>query len=140
MSICPILAEITHGFVGADLEALCREAAMICLRRLMPDIDFAMAAIPYERLALLEVQMDDFLTALKEVEPSAIREVFVEVPDVKWEHIGGHSTLKERLIEAVEWPLKYPEIFTQAGVKPPKGILLSGPAGLRKNSHRQGHC
>lgn len=126
------LAEITHGFVGADLEALCREAAMICLRRLMPDIDFAMAGIPYERLAMLEVTMDDFTTALKEVEPSAIREVFVEVPDVRWEDVGGHSTLKERLIEAVEWPLSYPEIFTEAGVKPPKGILLSGPPGCGK--------
>ncbi|MCL5126080.1 MAG: CDC48 family AAA ATPase [Deltaproteobacteria bacterium] len=126
------LAEITHGFVGADLEALCREAAMICLRRLMPDIDFGMAGIPYERLARLEVLMDDFMTALKEVEPSAIREVFVEVPDVKWEDVGGHSALKERLIEAVEWPLKYPDIFLQAGVKPPKGILLSGPPGCGK--------
>ncbi|MGC8602651.1 MAG: CDC48 family AAA ATPase [Desulfomonilaceae bacterium] len=126
------LAEITHGFVGADLEALCREAAMICLRRLMPDIDFAMAGIPYEKLARLEVLMDDFTTALKEVEPSAIREVFVEVPDVKWGDVGGHSDLKERLIEAVEWPLKYPEIFIQAGVKPPKGILLSGPPGCGK--------
>ena len=102
------LAEITHGFVGADLEALCREAAMICLRRLMPDIDFTMAGIPYERLAQLEVLMDDFMTALKDVEPSAIREVFVEIPDVKWEDVGGHSDLKARLIEAVEWPLKYP--------------------------------
>jgi transitional endoplasmic reticulum ATPase len=126
------LAEITHGFVGADLEALCREAAMICLRRLMPDIDFAMAGIPYERLAMLEVTMDDFTTALKEVEPSAIREVFVEVPDVRWEDVGGHSALKERLVEAVEWPLSYPEIFTEAGVKPPKGILLSGPPGCGK--------
>ena len=126
------LAEITHGFVGADLEALCREAAMLCLRRLMPDIDFAMAGIPYERLAMLEVTMDDFTTALKEVEPSAIREVFVEVPDVRWEDVGGHSTLKERLVEAVEWPLSYPEIFTEAGVKPPKGILLSGPPGCGK--------
>jgi transitional endoplasmic reticulum ATPase len=126
------LAEITHGFVGADLEALCREAAMICLRRLMPDIDFTMAGIPYERLARLEVLMDDFMTALKDVEPSAIREVFVEIPDVKWEDVGGHSDLKARLIEAVEWPLKYPELFAQAGVKPPKGILISGPPGCGK--------
>ena len=126
------LGEVTHGFVGADLEALCREAAMICLRRLMPDIDFAMAGIPYERLARLEVTMNDFTTALKEVEPSAIREVFVEVPDVRWEHIGGHSALKERLVEAVEWPLSYPEIFAEAGVNPPKGILLSGPPGCGK--------
>ena len=105
---------------------------MICLRRLMPDIDFTMAGIPYERLARLEVLMDDFMTALKDVEPSAIREVFVEIPDVKWEDVGGHSDLKARLIEAVEWPLKYPELFAQAGVKPPKGILISGPPGCGK--------
>ncbi|MGB7720921.1 MAG: AAA family ATPase, partial [Bryobacteraceae bacterium] len=85
------LAEITHGFVGADLEALCREAAMICLRRIMPDIDFAQATIPYEHLAKLEVRMEDFLDALREVEPSATREVFVEVPDVRWEDVGGLS-------------------------------------------------
>ena len=83
------LAEITHGFVGADLEALCREAAMICLRRIMPDIDFALASIPYEQLAKLEVRMEDFLDALREVEPSATREVFVEVPDVRWNDVGG---------------------------------------------------
>ncbi len=83
------LAEITHGFVGADLEALCREGAMICLRRLMPDIDYGLATIPYEQLAQLEVHMEDFLAALREVEPSAIREVFVEVPDVRWEDVGG---------------------------------------------------
>ena len=128
----PHVAEITHGFVGADLEALCREAAMICLRRILPDIDFAMAGIPYEQLARLEVRMDDFMTALKEVEPSAIREVFVEVPDVKWEDVGGHAELKSRLIEAVEWPLKFPEVFIDAGAKPPKGILLAGPPGCGK--------
>lgn len=126
------LAEITHGFVGADLEALCREAAMICLRRIMPDIDFAMAGIPYEQLARLEVHMDDFLTALKEVEPSAIREVFVEVPNVHWDDVGGHESLKARLIESVEWPLHYAHLFEQAGTKPPKGILLSGPPGCGK--------
>ncbi len=126
------LAEITHGFVGADLEALCREAAMICLRRLMPDIDLALAAIPYEQLALLEVHMDDFLAALREVEASAIREVFVEVPDVRWEDVGGLKRVKERLKEAVEWPLKYAHIFKKAGIKPPKGILLSGPPGCGK--------
>ncbi len=126
------LAEITHGFVGADLEALCREAAMICLRRILPDIDFAMAGIPYEQLSRLEVRMDDFMTALREVEPSAIREVFVEVPDVKWDDVGGHSELKARLVESVEWPLKFPEIFVEAGAKPPKGILLAGPPGCGK--------
>lgn len=126
------LAEITHGFVGADLEALCREAAMICLRRLMPDIDYGLAAIPYEQLAQLEVQMEDFLAALREVEPSAIREVFVEVPDVRWEDVGGLGTVKAHLKEAVEWPLKYARIFKQAGIKPPKGILLSGAPGCGK--------
>jgi transitional endoplasmic reticulum ATPase len=126
------LAEITHGFVGADLEALCREAAMICLRRLMPDIDYGLATIPYEQLAQLEVQMDDFLAALREVEPSAIREVFVEVPEVCWEDVGGLTAVKERLKEAVEWPLKYAHIFKKAGIKPPKGILLSGPPGCGK--------
>ncbi len=126
------LAEITHGFVGADLEALCREAAMICLRRIMPDIDFAFTSIPYERLAELEVHMDDFLAALREVEPSAIREVFVEVPDVHWHDVGGLGAVKERLIEAVEWPLKYHHLFLEAGVKPSKGILLSGPPGCGK--------
>jgi transitional endoplasmic reticulum ATPase len=126
------LAEITHGFVGADLEALCREAAMICLRRLMPDIDYGLATIPYEQLAQLEVHMDDFLAALREVEPSAIREVFVEVPDVRWEDVGGLTAVKERLKEAVEWPLKYAHIFKKAGIKPPKGILMSGPPGCGK--------
>ena len=126
------LAEITHGFVGADLEALCREAAMICLRRLMPDIDYGLATIPYEQLAQLEVHMDDFLAALREVEPSAIREVFVEVPDVRWEDVGGLKAVKERLKEAVEWPLKYAHLFKKAGIKPPKGILLSGPPGCGK--------
>jgi transitional endoplasmic reticulum ATPase len=126
------LGEITHGFVGADLEALCREAAMICLRRIMPDIDFGLTTIPYEQLAQLEVHMDDFLAALREVEPSAIREVFVEVPDVRWEDVGGLKAVKERLKEAVEWPLTYAHIFKQAGIKPPKGILLSGPPGCGK--------
>jgi transitional endoplasmic reticulum ATPase len=126
------LAEITHGFVGADLEALCREAAMICLRRIMSDIDFALASIPYEELAKLEVYMDDFLTALREVEASAIREVFVEVPNVRWSDVGGLRGVKERLVEAVEWPLRYAHLFEQAGVRAPKGILLSGPPGCGK--------
>ncbi len=126
------LAEITHGFVGADLEALCREAAMICLRRLMPDIDYGLASIPYEQLAQLEVQMDDFLAALREVEASAIREVFVEVPDVRWDDVGGLNAVKAHLKEAVEWPLKYARLFKQARIKPPKGILLSGAPGCGK--------
>jgi len=126
------LAEITHGFVGADLEALCRESAMICLRRIMPDIDFALSNIPYEQLTKLEVQMVDFLDALREVEPSAIREVFVEVPNVRWQDVGGLRSIKSRLMEAVEWPLKYPHLFKQAGVRPPGGILVTGPPGCGK--------
>ena len=126
------LAEITHGFVGADLEALCREAAMICLRDILADLDFSLAKIPYERLATLEVRMDHFLAALREVEPSAIREVFVEVPNVRWSDIGGLARLKQRLVEAVEWPLRYASLFEQAGVRPPKGILLCGPPGCGK--------
>jgi transitional endoplasmic reticulum ATPase len=126
------LSQITHGFVGADLEALCREAAMCSLRKLMPSIDYQMDEIPYETLLKLEVTMEDFTGALKEIEPSAIREVFVEVPDVKWEDVGGLDEVKRRLIEAVEWPLKYPHLFQQAQVKPPRGILLSGPPGTGK--------
>jgi len=126
------LAAITHGFVGADLEALCREAAMSCLRTIMSGIDFSLTAIPYEQLGRLEVGMEHFLLAFSEVEPSAIREVFVEVPDVRWDDIGGLGEVKERLLEAVEWPLKYPRLFEKAGVRPPKGILLSGPPGCGK--------
>ena len=126
------LASITHGFVGADLEALCREAAMICLRRIMPDIDFALARIPYEQLTKLEVGKEDFIDALREVEPSATREVFVEVPDVHWEDVGGLDQVKQRLIEAVEWPLQHAELFAEAGIRPPKGILLTGPPGCGK--------
>ena len=105
---------------------------MICLRRIMPDIDFALARIPYEQLAKLEVRMDDFLDALREVEPSATREVFVEVPDVRWEDVGGLAQVKQRLVEAVEWPLQYAELFAKAGIRPPKGILLTGPPGCGK--------
>ena len=105
------LAEITHGFVGADLEALAREAAMSALRKILPKIDFEMQDIPYETLMKLEVTMDNFLDAMKEVEPSAIREVFVEVPDVKWSDVGGLEDIKEELKEAVEWPLKYSDLL-----------------------------
>ncbi len=126
------LAEITHGFVGADLEALCREAAMICLRRIMPDVDFGLARIPYDQLAQLEVEMDDFMEALQTIEPSAMREVFVEVPNVHWEDVGGLKEVKARLVEAVEWPLQHPDLFAQAGIRPPQGILLYGPPGCGK--------
>ncbi|MBU1661037.1 MAG: CDC48 family AAA ATPase [Chloroflexi bacterium] len=126
------LAATTHGFVGADLAALSREAAMSALRRLMPDIDFAQAKIPYEKLMALEVTMDDFLAALAEVEPSAIREVFTEIPDVGWVDIGGLEEIKQLLVETVEWPLRHVLIFEHAGVRPSKGILLHGPPGTGK--------
>jgi transitional endoplasmic reticulum ATPase len=126
------LAEITHGFVGADLEALAREAAMAALRGILPSIDFQMCDIPYETLMELEVTMGNFLEALKEVEPSAIREVFVEVPDVGWEDVGGLESVKEELRQAIEWPLKYADIFLKTGSEAPKGILLYGPPGAGK--------
>jgi transitional endoplasmic reticulum ATPase len=126
------LADITHGFVGADLEALAREAAMSALRRIMPKIDFEMSDVPYEALLKLEITMDHFLEAMKEIEPSAIREVFVEVPHVSWSDVGGLDDVKQELKEAIEWPLKYPEVFAQAGAHPPKGILLHGKPGTGK--------
>ncbi|MBI2447834.1 MAG: CDC48 family AAA ATPase [Candidatus Omnitrophica bacterium] len=126
------LAEITHGFVGADLEALARESAMSALRKILPKIDFEVADIPYETLLKLEVTMDNFLEAMKEVEPSAIREFFVEVPDVQWEDIGGLEDIKEELKEAVEWPLKYSDVFKKANTNPTKGILLYGTPGTGK--------
>ncbi len=126
------LAEITHGFVGADLEALAREAAMTALRKILPQIDFEMAEIPYEILMSLEVTMENFTDAMKEVEPSAIREVFVEVPDVKWADVGGLEEIKNALMETVEWPLKYADLFKKADTKPPKGIILHGKPGTGK--------
>jgi transitional endoplasmic reticulum ATPase len=126
------LSQITHGFVGADLEALSREAAMNALRKIMPSIDFQLDEIPYETLLKLEVTMNDFSEARKEVEPSAIREVFVEVPDVNWGNVGGLGEVKQKLVEAVEWPLRYPQLFQEANIKPPKGILLSGSPGTGK--------
>lgn len=126
------LSDITHGFVGADIEALAREAAMSALRKILPKIDFEMADIPYETLLRLEVTMDDFLEAMKEVEPSAIREFFVEVPEVVWDDVGGLDDIKEELKEAIEWPLKHSAIFKKANTNPPKGILLYGAPGTGK--------
>ncbi len=126
------LAEITHGFVGADLQALCRESAMLCLRKALPEIDLGMPNIPYETMMNLKVSMDHFFEALKEIEPSALREVFVEIPNVRWEDVGGLETVKQQIREAVEWPLKYPDMFKQAKINTPKGILLYGPPGTGK--------
>lgn len=126
------ISEITHGFVGADLEALSREAAMATLRKIFPSIDFELEEIPYENLMKLQVTMDDFLEALKEVEPSAIREVFTEIPDVKWGDVGGLTEVKRVLKETIEWPLKYGKLFEHAKTSPSKGILLYGPPGTGK--------
>lgn len=126
------LANITHGYVGADLEALCREAGMISLRRILPELDFSQRSISGELLSGLEVEMSDFKGAFREVEPSAIREVFVEVPDVHWEDVGGLDNVKRQLREAIEWPLKYAKLFESFRLKPPKGLLLSGPPGCGK--------
>ncbi len=128
------LAELTVGFVGADLEALCKEAAMHALRSRMEkgDIDIEAEEIPEEVLENLKVTREDFLEALKNIEPSAMREVLVEVPNVRWEDVGGLEHAKQELMEAVEWPLKYPEVFSAVNIKPPKGILLYGPPGTGK--------
>lgn len=126
------IAEITHGFVGADLEALCREAAMVTLRKIFPRIDFQLEEIPYDTMMNLQVTMEDFMTALAEVEPSAIREVFTEVPDVKWSDVGDLDEIKKVLKETIEWPLKYGDLFKHAKTNPSKGILLYGPPGTGK--------
>ncbi len=126
------LSEITHGFVGADLEALSREGAMVSLRKIFPNIDFELEEIPYDDLMKLHVTMDDFMEALREVEPSAIREVFTEIPDVKWDDVGGLAEVKRVLKETIEWPLKYGKLFEHAHTSPSKGILLYGPPGTGK--------
>jgi transitional endoplasmic reticulum ATPase len=126
------LADQTHGFVGADIEALCKEAAMKALRRYLPSIDLEAEEIPIEVLESMRVKWEDFLEALKEIEPSAMREVLVEIPKVTWEDVGGLEDVKREIIEAVEWPLKYPEKFKKFGIRPPKGVLLYGPPGTGK--------
>ena len=125
-------SQITHGFVGADISAVCREAAMSALRRYLPKIDLESEIIDPELLEQIEVTREDFEEALKEILPSGIREVFVEVPNVPWEQVGGLDSLKQKLIEAVEWPLSHPKIFNRMGITPPKGILLYGPPGCGK--------
>jgi transitional endoplasmic reticulum ATPase len=126
------LAKITHGFVGADLQALCRESAMKALRRYLPEIDLQAEEIPQDVLDRLEVHNGDFLEALKEIQPSAVREVFIEVPDVKWSDIGGLDKAKQELKEVVEWPLKKPDTFRRFGITPPKVVLVFGPPGCGK--------
>lgn len=126
------LAQITYGFVGADIAALCREAAMSALRRILPKINLKEPEIPKEILDSLQVLRDDFEEAMKDVQPSAIREILIEVPNVSWDDVGGLDEVKCLLKEAVEWPLKHSESFRTIGVEAPKGVLLYGPPGTGK--------
>jgi transitional endoplasmic reticulum ATPase len=128
----PKLSAMTHGYTGADLSALGRETAMKALRRYLPQINLEEERIPPAVLEKMEVTMDDFLGAYKEVTPTAMREVYIEVTTVHWDDAGGLDDVKQRLKEAVEWPIKSPEIFTKLGIRPPKGILLYGPPGCGK--------
>ncbi|MEA3200142.1 MAG: transitional endoplasmic reticulum ATPase [Thermoplasmata archaeon] len=126
------LADNTHGFVGADLSALAKEAAMRAVRRILPDLDLEAATLPGEVLEKLEVTMADFTEAFREMEPSALREVFVQTPNVAWDQVGGAAEAKRELQQAVEWPLKYRLLFTHLKTHPPRGILLYGPPGTGK--------
>jgi transitional endoplasmic reticulum ATPase len=126
------LSELTHGYTGADLEALAKESGMHSLRRILPELDMEDESIPVEILDKIEVTKDDFLDAYRELEPSALREVLIESPNVNWKEIGGLEESKQELIEAVEWPLKYPKLFEHMNAVAPKGLLLYGPPGTGK--------
>ncbi len=126
------LADMTHGYTGADLSSLGRETAMKALRRYLPQINLEEERVPPSVLEKMQVTMEDFMNAYKEITPTAMREVYIEIPTIHWEDIGGLEEVKEDLREAVEWPLKTPEIFERLGIKPPKGILLYGPPGSGK--------
>ena len=125
------IANTTHGFVGADLESLCKEAAMRVVRRILPEIQND-EEIPKEVMEKIVVTGDDFKNAQKEIQPSALREVLVQIPDIKWDDVGGLEDVKQELKEAVEWPLKHPETFQRLGIRPPKGTLLYGIPGTGK--------
>ncbi|MCX8196289.1 MAG: CDC48 family AAA ATPase, partial [Acidilobaceae archaeon] len=126
------LAEITKGYTGADLAALAREAAMQALRRYLPEIDLSQRSIPSEVLEKIVVKMSDFMEVYKEITPSGLREVQIEIPDVRWSDIGGLEEVKRELIDMVERPMKFPEVYVKAGIRPPKGVLLFGPPGTGK--------
>ncbi len=126
------ISKITHGFVGADLEFLAKEAAMRSLRRIMPEIDLDQEKISQEILQKIQITNEDFLDALKEVRPSALREVLIQTPNVTWDDVGGLESLKEELREAIEWPIKHKDAFDYVNVETPKGILLHGPTGTGK--------
>ncbi|PWB51931.1 MAG: ATPase [Candidatus Methanoperedenaceae archaeon] len=125
------IADMTHGFVGADLSSLCKEAAMHAIRKILPKINIE-EEIPAEIMEQICVTREDFQNALQNIEPSALREVFIEVPAVRWSDIGGLESVKQELIEAVEWPLKFPEAFDAINTRPPRGVLLFGPPGTGK--------
>ena len=127
------LADVTHGFVGADLSALTKEAAMNVLRRILPDIKLGeKSEIPKKILEDLKITSKDFQEALKIVRPSVLREVLIETPNVRWEEIGGLNSIKKELKETIEWPLKNPKVFKRLGIKPPRGVLMYGPPGTGK--------
>jgi transitional endoplasmic reticulum ATPase len=126
------LADLSHGFVGADLESLCKEAAMNALRGIIDEIDLEKETVPPEILEKIKVTKKDFEEALKVAEPSALREVFVEIPNVGWADVGGLEDIKQELQESVEWPIKHPGAFTKMGIKPPRGVLIFGPTGCGK--------
>ena len=127
-----VLADRTHGYTGADVAALCRETAMKALRRYLPEINLDEERIPPSVLEKMEIKMEDFTNAFKEITPTAMREVAVEVPVIHWDEIGGLEDAKQELKEAVEWPIKNPDMFKRIGIEPPKGILLYGPPGCGK--------
>ncbi|HIE19353.1 TPA: AAA family ATPase [Candidatus Bathyarchaeota archaeon] len=126
------LADMTHGYTGADLAALCRETAMKALRRYLPEIDLEQERIPPNVLEKMEVKMEDFINGYREIAPTAMREVAIEVPTVHWDDIGDLEDAKQELRESVEWPLKNPDVFKRMGINPPRGILLFGPPGCGK--------
>src|SRR5438876_8860497 len=126
------ISAISHGYVGADLEYLCKEAAMKCLRRLLPEINLADEKIPPETLEKLVVNEEDYQFALREVTPAGMREVYIEKPEIRWDEVGGLESVKRELQEAVEWPMKYPTLYSKLGYRMPRGILLHGPSGTGK--------
>ncbi len=126
------VADLSHGFVGADLEALAKEAAMACVRDILPHVNLQTQEIPYEKVAALEVKMRHFMTALMEIEPSAVREVFVEIPNVSWQDVGGLEEVKDELMHAITWPQQHSALFESYDIRPTRGILLHGPSGTGK--------
>ena len=126
------IADFTHGYVGADLENLCKESAIIALRKILPEVDLEKDPKDHQQLFRLRVNNSNFLEALKEIEPSALREIFVEVPKITWDEVGGLDEVRDLLRESIIWPIKYSDLFESTNTKVPKGILLHGPPGTGK--------